>query len=420
MRIATKASLHISVIVAAIALAPCDAAASRTVDRLYLFGDDSRENAVDGGEVDDNSTDPPFNDGTTIDSAGVLGGQQIVNLEGNFGFGPTYVEVTDRPDFVGGDSGFAVRFDGDRSATFDHLQGNRLGTPETSITDISAGGSIDYFFILDRGMQFWTKPEVLPTGSEPADDAHIVMDTNNHGALINTNGRYAMRYNGEDFEGIGDQAVATVNEWDHIMVVRPSRVSPDSRMYVNGVAVAAASGDYAREAPLLGGVADIPDTAPLVIGAGTEPVSGFSQGFINNYNGIVDDLEMFVLGLGPGGDYGEFDFIADNQYAALFAPSVPVDLANDDGAVTMDDVDVFVSNWLSEKRINNVLIGDLETVAIGDFDYSGRVDIDDWSILNAANPQMAAIALARIQAIPEPSAAALAVLALGLTTRRRG
>ena len=212
--------------------------AARTVDRLYLFGDDSRETATDGAFVNSTNKAAPFARRETIDSAGTVGaGQQVVNLQTSpFGTNrvPTYAAVNDRPDGV---SGFGLRFDGSRQ---DNIRGPRFGTPETSISGVQMGGSTDYFFILDRGMQFWTKPTALPT----SEDAHIVMDTNNHGALINTDGQFAMRYSGEDYAGVGFDA--SVDEWYHVMVVRPDRTNPASVMYVNGVAVAAAEGDYAR------------------------------------------------------------------------------------------------------------------------------------------------------------------------------
>ena len=111
----------------------------------------------------------------------------------------------------------------------------------------------------------------------------------------------------------------------------------------------------------------------------------------------------------------------DNQYAATFGPANPLDLANDDGLITFDDVAVFASNWLAGKEINGVTVGDLETVALGDFDYSGRVDIADWGMLNDANPQAAALAMRMIAfGVPEPaSVVLLALMAAGSAVRRR-
>ena len=405
----------------AVTISAAPALSSKTTDRLYRFGDDPAENAVAGATV---SVSPA----QTRDE----GGQLFVDLEPSFaGFGPTYVtvggaagpnSVISRPD---GGTGFAVRFDGDGSSTFDHLAAERLGTPETSISDFDVCDSLfpgqcgsvdDLFFVLDRGLQFWTLPEALPT----TEDDHIVIDTNNHGALINTDGVYTMRYNGEDFPGVGPEATASVGEWAHIMVVRPDRTNPASFMYVNGVAVAVAPGDYLRGVPPNGGVNDIPDTAPLTVGSGAEPASGFSSGFINNYEGVVDDLELFILGLAPSADYGEFNVATDNDFVVALGPADPVDLDGDTN-IDIDDITIFATNWLREKTLNGITVGDLETVAWGDFDYSGRVDIADWEILNSRNPAMGSVAMNLILSIPEPSSLALVGLGLvsaGLRTRR--
>ncbi|MEM9658775.1 MAG: hypothetical protein AAF961_10475, partial [Planctomycetota bacterium] len=244
--------------------------AAVTVDRMYRLGDDPRENAVAGAEVAETVPDPPFGQGESIDSEGEVGaGQLVVNVSPNFDFGPTYVEIVGRPD---GGTGLGVQFDGEN---FENLLGQRLGTPSTSISSTFAGGSRDLDFILDRGLQFWTQPLLVPDtmSGDPADDDHIVMDTNNHGALINSNGRFAMRYNREDFEGVGDAAIAEEGAWYHVMVVRPDGPENGSRMYVNGVAIAAAPGDYLRGVPPVGTSADIPDTAPLIIGGATFPES---------------------------------------------------------------------------------------------------------------------------------------------------
>lgn len=384
-----------------------------TVDRLYLMGDQPGENAVAGQPIDMKSAAPA--DGlaanATADSAGVPGaGQQVVDLAPAFAgvWTPKYVEINDRPD---GETGIGIEFTAEE---FDHLVGQRLGTPATSISSTFAGGSLDYTTIFDRGMQFWTKPIVVPStaSGNPEEDVHIVMDTNNHGALINSFGQYAMRYNGEDFAGVGEAATAVADEWAHIMVVRPDGATSGSRFYVNGVVVAAAPGDYLRDIPPGGGNDDVPDTAPLVVGGGTEPESGFSQGFINNYDGIVDDLELFVTGINSSGDFGIFDLATDNDYVVAFGPTNPLDLAGEDGEITLADAEAFATNWLYEKTVNGLRVGDLETVVRGDFNYDGIVDLRDWEKLNAASPAMAAAAMSRIQAVPEPATFLIGVFAM--------
>ena len=414
------------------------ASAAKFTDRLYLMGDEAGENAVPGNLVTDKTpTLPGLGNNFTADSAGTAGALQLVDIgsiDPSGGVGaPSYVAVNDRPDFGAGETGIAIEFDGvpvDVGGGFifaPSLFGERLGTPETSVSSTENGttspGSINYRFIRDRGMQFWTKPNTVPStmSDDPLDDVHIVMDTNNHGVLINSQGNFAMRYNTEDFEGVGPAIDVQEDSWYHIMVVRPD-VLTGSVMYVNGIATAIAPGDYISNSSPTG-----QDSAPLVVGANTETDSTFlaaGGGLSRNaYAGIVDDLEMFVMGFtrnsdGSLLDYGVFDFATDNDYAVEFGPSNPLDLVGNNG-VDMADVVEFVNNWQFSKTINGSLVGDLETVAKGDFNYDGVVDIGDWQLLNQANPALGATALSMIQAIPEPCGIALAMLGCVLATARR-
>ena len=184
------------------------------------------------------------------------------------------------------------------------------------------------------------------------------MDTNNHGVLINGAGKFTMRYTTapvagativppEDFAGVTTPAA---NTWYHLMVVRPRGPNNGSVMYVNGVAEAAATGPYRGE--------DVPndeiaaanqDNSPLVIGSNTAEAPG--QLAIQSYfRGIVDDLEMFVMGLNNTRDLGEFQFDRDNKYAAFFEPTTQGDVAPYDNQITMTDVTAFASHWLQEPR----------------------------------------------------------------------
>jgi hypothetical protein len=129
---------------------------------------------------------------------------------------------------------------------------------------------------------------------------------------------------------------------------------------------------------------------------------------------------MFVMGYNSVADYGDFVFERDNKYAAFFKPSNAADLTNDN-IVDMDDVDLFVDNWLYQKVVGNQVIGDLETRMKGDFNFDGYVNLADWEILNElAPPGAGAAAWAMIQGIPEPNSLVLAALtALGGLVRRR-
>lgn len=390
-----------------------------TLDRDYNFGED--DSIVVGSQVT-----------TTRDNAGVPGGQQLVHLSGFSpqNVRPTYVNITDRPDGVGGigiqinNSGPFVR---QYLATSPQLALNLpIRSPSSTESDFGTG-SIDYRFITDRGFQLWTKPTQIPTG---ATNAHIVMDSNNHGVLIQGGGKFAMRYAGFDYTGM---TTATANTWYHLMVVRPFGPGSGSILYVNGVAEAADTGLYLGEQDLTAEVVLLPselDDGALVIGANTAESTG-QIGQTNFYSGIVDGLEMFVMGYNNSADFGEFVFERDNDYAAFFKPMVPGDV-NGDGLVTIADVSIFASSWLYEKRLEwlhqgldtdkrSLVVGDLSTRALGDFDFSGRIDLGDWAILNQANPTLAAIAMARIQGIPEPAAGTLLLLfTSSLVMRRHG
>jgi len=428
-------------------LSPKEAFATRVVDRFYRMGDDDRENGVGGNRLNNKTPDAPFQRYESVDSAGLIGApahaQEVVNIRtsstgqtSTVGV-PTYVAVTDRPDFAVGQTGLAVQFVGTNR---EHLYTlNSLGTPSSSISSVAQGGTLDYSYLVDRGFQLWAKPTAIPA-PQPAsagggfDDAHIVMDTNNFGAILNVDGKFTMRYNSVDYTGVGAVANASLNAWHHLMVVRPNKqvgYGDTSIMYVNGIAVAAAKGDYQRDPPPPPpNPTNDPDSARLTIGANSEVSALSAQNVTKNYySGVVDDLELFVLGLngsssgiGGTGNFGLFSFVADNAYAAKFKPTNPLDLAGHDNLVTLADVTAFAANWKYRKVINGVQVGDLETVAKGDFNYDGVVDIGDWERINFVNPALAATAMSLIQGVPEPSSLLLssAAVAVSVGIRNRG
>jgi hypothetical protein len=288
-----------------------------------------------------------------------------------------------------------------------------LNFPERSYSStFQPGGTIDYTFIKDRGFQLW----ILPQSSGRAD---IVMDTTQHGALINASGNFAMRYAGPtpaqpaDY----DTGVPVIpNTWYHLMVVRPFGPGLGSIMYVNGAAVARVSGTYRGEDN-----AALEETTPLVVGANTTTVP-FQVGLENRFQGLVDDLEMFVMGLnGPPApdEFGEFIFERDNKYAAFFKPANAADLTGDN-TVNMADVNIFVSNWLFQKSVGGAVLGDLTTRMKGDFNFDGSVNLSDWEILNElAPPGVGSAAWAMIHGVPEPSGVLLALMASAALAMRR-
>jgi hypothetical protein len=228
------------------------------------------------------------------------------------------------------------------------------------------------------------------------------MDTNQHGALINASGHFAMRYINTDYD---TGVTVTPNTWYHLQVIRPFGPDRGSIMYVNGKAVARAAGTYAGE--------DNPaneETTPLVVGANTS-TAPFQVGAQNRFQGLVDDLEMAVMGLNGVADYGDFVFERDNKYAAFFKPSNPADLTGDN-IVNSADVSIFVSHWLSQNVVSGLTIGDLTSRMNGDLNFDGLVNLRDWDILNDASPAAAAAAWDLISAVPEPSSLCLAALTI--------
>ena len=433
-----------------------------SLDRDYNFGEDDA-GAAAGGFVTN-----------TRDNVGVAGQGQIINLRSSIdsGLPAQYVNVINRPD-GGGGLGIGLNtvedpFNAGEFYNFrQHLEtfgnGNFAGggqqlalnlpirSPSSTEADFeipapagAPGGTLDYRFITDRGFQLWVQPWNLPDGSE---DAHIVMDSNNHGVMIQNDGTFAMRYNGSginpaqpDYAGVtqvtSSDATADPNTatWYHLMVVRPFGPSSGSVMYVNGVAEAAATGTYKGETDLTAedppAIIDL-DNSALVVGANTaETDAGTGQS--DFFSGVVDDLEMFVMGFNDSSDFGEFEIARDNKYIDAFAPAVEGDITGDpngnpDGILDMADVTAFANNWLFEKRLEwtqgaedrSLVVGDLSTRLMGDFDYSGRIDLRDWEILSDQNPALAAAAWTLINAVPEPGTMLLACLGLTLAVTRR-
>ena len=98
---------------------------------------------------------------------------------------------------------------------------------------------------------------------------------------------------------------------------------------------------------------------------------------------------------GGGPDYGPVNLAVDNDYIAFALPNmgfVTGDV-NGDGVVNgtgtgpaaTDDVRFFIDHWLAERRVDNILVGDLTSrTTLGDLNFDGRTSLADWSILRAA------------------------------------
>lgn len=407
---------------ATVGLAASDSEAF-TLDRDYTFGDDSAENATAGQAVGSASSN-----GGTFDSAGTPGNNSLIDLDprGNLFIQPNYVAVNDRPDGV---SGLGIELNPLELEEQFLRTGfeEALNFPERSASSSRAvlAGPLDYTVISDRGFSIWAKPSALPGAGE---QASIVMDTNQHGVFIDESGNYAMRYAERDYVS---EIPAEVNEWAHLSVVRSFGPGSGSILYIDGVAGAATTGQYRIERVVnedtpTSNIADL-DTSPLVVGAST----GASEAVVGNtdhFSGVIDDLEMFVMGINSTSDYGEYVFERDDRYAAAFKPSNPVDLTGE-GAIDFSDAIEFASNWRYEKSLtwinaegteSSLVVGDLETRGRGDFNFDGRVDLTDWAMLNDANPGVAASAMGLITgAIPEPTTGVMVLLAMSTLAARR-
>jgi len=361
------------------------ASAAVTVDRNYRLGDDPAEGASNGGAVN-----------ATFDSAGQPGQGQLIDLTAVNT--PVYRTITGRPDGVGG---LGIEFNG---AQQEYLRGPRLGLPSTSISSVGGGGTIDYTGISDRGLQFWVKPSGVGVQT-------LVMDTNQHGARIDAAGKFSMRYAGADF---ASNVTATAGTWFHVEVVRPAGAANGSRMYVNGIAVAAAPGGYTGA-----------DSADLVVGANTGgDDTNFTGGNAEFFTGIIDDLKLFVMGSNAAANYGTFNLGTDNEFVVDFLTGVAGDITND-GVLNQSDKNAFVAGWMDQKLVNGIRVGDLSTYGAGDLNFDGITNVFDLAtFLNAlTGAGVPAFTPAEIAAlgVPEPSTALLLVLgAVAMRATSRG
>jgi hypothetical protein len=394
---------HLATSAVALTLFAASTTSAAVNDRLYRLGDGG-----DSPAATNNSTV-----GITFDNAGEMGMNQLVDLPA-FG-GPVYRTITGRPDGVGG---LGVEFNG---ASQQYLRGPRLGLPSTSFSAVgfpavgNDGGTLNYDGISNRGFQLWVRP--TGTGVQS-----LVMDTNQHGLRINADGNFSMRIGSLD---VASTAAATTNTWHHVMVARVSGGSGGARMYVNGIAVAAANGAYN------GG-----DIAPLVLGSNTGgDDQAFSGGNAEFYTGILDDLEMFVMGTSaphtdpppalPSVNYGGLDFGTTNAYADFILSGVPGDI-NNSGDIDAGDKADFIAGWMLPNLVDGFRVGDLNSFASGDLNFDGLTDIADLAMFQNAltGSGIAAITGADLNgsSVPEPATWAgmiVAVVAAGFCYRRR-
>lgn len=377
--------------VAAASLYTLPSASASTLDRNYRLGDDPSEATTNGGPVG-NGLAVNF----TRDSQGVAGQAQLIHLTAVNT--PTYRTITGRPD---GGGGLGIEFN---AAQSEYLHGLNLGDPNASVSHTHPDATLNYNQIFDRGLQFWVRPTSTSVQT-------LVMDTNQHGVRIDATGRFSMRYANVDY---ASNVSVVPNTWYHVEVVRPATSANGSRMFVNGIAVAAAAGSY--------GV----DSSQLVVGSNTAGTdTSFTGGTTEFFSGIIDDLEMFVIGMAPANttpprpaaNYGTFNFATDNAFAAdpdTGLSGVLGDL-NDSGSLTQADKDAFIAGWMDIKLVNGIQVGDLSTYAQGDLNFDGITNIFDLALMQSALPGAGLGGITEEDlfgsSVPEPAAATLVLFA---------
>lgn len=296
---------------------------------------------------------------------------------------PTYRTISGRPD---GGAGIGIEF---AAGQQEYLSGQALNYPAQSALSDSEGGLYDLSGIVDRGFQFWARPTSTAAQS-------LVMDTNQHGVRINSNGKFSMRYDSLDYEST---VTVVPNTWYHIEVVRPADVASGSRMYINGnaVAVGGSESDYASD-----------QVTSLTVGSNTSTDGEF-------YSGVIDDLRMFVLGRNDNDfNYGSFNFATDNAFAASTVSGikgVAGDVSNN-GSLGPEDKTAFIAGWMQKRIVNGVQIGDLTSRSQGDLNLDGITNIRDLLLLQNALIGAGLGTITADELVPEPTTALLAVVAL--------
>ena len=319
------------------------ARAAYTIDRLYHFGDDSFEHASENADVGCCSE---FGQ-VTNDSMGPSG--SYVDLASNGATGlPKYINVSTtganlaqvRPGASNGNLG--ILFDG----VDDYLSGFRFGYPSNAAgtknfvdqNGTPLPGPNNYDGVYTRGFQLWVYPNSAGNGTAQ----HVVMDTRQHGLRINNQGQWALVYNNAEVDSNVD---VNFDQWSHVMVAMPATLPNQEVLYVNGEAIAARQSNYTNSAAEMAYL--------LTVGANTGNTTP-TVGTSNYFNGVLDELNMFVwgstydVGSNTFTDLGQFNYATDNEYAAGHLTGVAGDV-NQDTMFTQADVNAFVAGWLSEK-----------------------------------------------------------------------
>ena len=375
------------------------------------MGDDSQEQATVGTVVGSASALPNH----TLDSFGPF---QDLMQNGN----PVYANTqsTGRPGAAANEKG--IQFTG---ASSHFLSGAGLGSPP------EGGGPISLNYPESRLMQVWVRP-TLDNGLRQ----EIVSDTFQFGIFLAPTAAmgddvevWGHTYGSDGGEAnLGDDFLTTTpvvyNQWTHIM--QRTFENDGVALYINGVAVARFNADYEAATNAI-----TPEPNRMMY------VGAASGGAANFFTGQLDSLKLHVAGNNTragGQDWGAVNLATENDFIAFTLAQegfVNGDV-NGDGVVNgtgtgpaaTDDVRFFIDHWLNERRVNNILVGDLTSrTTQGDLNFDGRTSLADWSILRAAHAGGASLDLAALLAggtVPEPSAVGLAALGLVLVGARLG
>ena len=435
-------------------------AAAVTVDRDYSFGDAGSFDAAMASVGEGNPVGFEIPGVTSLFGGDILTGDDVGALstggddlgsvivlevpgaQTTAHSGATYTVTTGRPLLVG--AGFGARFDG----IDDVLSGLALDRPEeflertrTQYGNPTLTSPIDYTGITARGLQMWVRPDAA--GLNAGKRQTIVMDTTESGGVaITADGKWTQIFDSETDDGdIAATVAVAADTWYHVMQhIHPSNAAGaptllqggesgfTSVVYVDGIAVSASNdlhdaGDFnlgGRVGALSVGAAELAD----------QDEDPTTADFGEFFDGTVDDLQLYIY-QNPLG--GPFDLFADNEWIAnQIATTVPGGMlvpgdVNKDGSVTIaGDVAPFVAGWLSENRLEGTAgkasaVGDWNTWGQGDMNLDGIVNLEDWAIINAANPALGAAIGNALSAVPEPSSAILismALLGIGIPRRQ--
>lgn len=398
-----------------------------TYDRLYLTGDPGSADATLAPPVVDSAANVAEGNGVGFVFGGLTQTGDQVGPSGAYidaiVFGsPTYTSAANRPGAGAGQ--FGIRFDG-----VDDFLGTAISLNAPSQmwnnTTFFPGNlhAVNYSGIFSRGIAAWARPDVPALSDPNVGRQDLIIDTQDHGIFITDGGNWGLLFDKQSIDtGISVASTLDTNGWAHVMQLAgfDSPVAGDSAfggaLLVNGVAMAARDVFYD------------PSSQAFSIGANQDGTGNF-------YKGVLDNPGLFLWGdnsdvaPGPQGqtgkDFGTLNLATDNDWIAQRLAQLNVTNPGDvnlDGQLTSADVTAFVGHWLSERRVDGVLIGDWVSRQNGDLNFDGIADLGDAVILHDAllSAGLAGLNFSLLGGtVPEPSTALYLLFALAAGSLRR-